>query len=780
MGIKDPRHISVREIISIIHLSGDLETESFSNRRAVEGTKGHKAVQQSRNAEYQKEVKITGEFKSENLTLIVEGRMDGLIPISESRTTALIEEIKTVNDLFPQNWEDSPAEHKLQLLSYAYLYCMENSYSEIEVQLTYYNLSHKKEKSFTRLITIDEASEVMLGLIESYLFIWQESVERNLRRNISIKTTPFPYENFRGPQRDMSVAVFRAIREKQKLLLEAPTGTGKTMGALFPALKSLGENTGDRIFYITARTPGRLAAEEAFRELLIKGLQCRAVSITAKQKICFFPGTKCSASECSYAEAYYSKLPNALEDLEESALYEQDSIEKLARKHKLCPFELSLDISLVTDLIICDYNYVFDPLVKLKRYFMKPVEEYILLADEAHNLPDRSRDMFSASMDKDQILSVRREIKEEFPLIAKSLNKINQILLNELKVLKEENKEWNEEKKLPETLRKAVGNFLEEAGSKETNQLILDLSFELRRFYKISELADKEHTFLQKRKGHNGLKISTLNLDPSKLLDESFKQFRSTILFSATLNPFAYFQRILFIEKDVPFISLPSPFPEKNCSVYIRTDIETRYNKRKDSILPLCRSIYETLSVKEGNYIVFFPSYTYMNQVKEHFEELYPGQKIHIQESGMNEDQRTEYLERFTDQKDSNILAFAVMGGIFGEGIDLKGEKLIGVIIIGPGLPGISVERDLYKKYYENNGEKGFDYAYKLPGFNKVLQAAGRVIRSEDDKGLILLIDSRYGWNENRRLYPPYWKNIHYCNNSEQMKHKIKIFWEGN
>ena len=779
MGLKDPRHLSVRELISTIYLTGDLESESFSNRRAVEGTKGHKIVQDSREDDYEKEVKVSGEFYSDDLKLIIDGRMDGLYRQSETRPKALIEEIKTVKLVFPETWDESPEEHKLQLLSYAYLYCKENDLESIDVQLTYFNLSNETEKIFNKNITLADSSESILGMTSTYLFLWGESVERNRNRNLSIKKSEFPYGDFRGSQREMSVAIYRTIREKKELMVEAPTGTGKTMGALFPALKALGENEGDRIFYVTARTPGRLAAEDAFRELIDKGMKCRAVSLTAKQKICFNPGSKCNAKECSYAEAYYDKLPEVLESLEESTLYDREKIEQLSQKFHLCPFELSLDISLLTDLIICDYNYVFDPLVKLKRYFMKPVEDYILLTDEAHNLPDRSRDMFSATINKEQILTVRREIKDSFPAIGKKLNKLNQILLDELKILKENNKKWDESEKLPEGLRRAVGAFLEEAGSGETNQTILDLTFELRRFYRISEMADKEHTELKKRRGKSGLKLTILNLDPSKLLNQSFKQFRSSILFSATLIPYEYFSRILFNRDDVPFISLPSPFPEENCSVCIRTDIETRYNKRDDSLVSLCESIFEASQSKEGNYLIFFPSYAYLNKVADYFHDNYPDIDIHIQESGMDEYQREVFLERFSTEHESPLLAFAVMGGIFGEGIDLKGEKLIGALIIGPGLPGISVERDLYKKYYEENGENGFNYAYKLPGFNRVLQAAGRVIRSEEDKGLILLIDNRYGWNDTKRLYPPYWKNIQFCNNTEQMNKSIKTFWEG-
>ena len=780
MGLRDPRHLSVRELISIIYKSGDLESESYSNRRAVQGTKGHRKVQQSRDETYENEVKVTGEFTSDDLKLIVEGRMDGLYPLGDNREIALIEEIKTVVSDFPADWEQSPQEHKLQLLSYAYLYCLDKECDSIEVQLTYFRLSDEEERIFHKSISKEEASEALLGLTSAYLFLWSETVERNRGRNLSLQETDFPYGIFRGPQREMSVAVYRTVREKKILLVEAPTGTGKTMGALFPALKALGENRGDRIFYTTARTPGRLAAEDAFKDLLEKGMKCRAVTLTAKQKICFNPGSKCSASECSFAESYYDKLSKVLEKLDESTMFDRDKVEELAREFKLCPFELSLDISLICDLIICDYNYVFDPLVKLKRYFqMNRGEDYILLTDEAHNLPDRGRDMFSASMDKDRILAVRRNIKDDFPEMAKKLNKINQILLGEVKVMKEENKQWVEREKLPEGLRKAVGTFLEEAGSGETNQTILDLTFELRRFYRISELAGEDHSILLKRSGINKLELSVLNLDPSKLLSQSFKQFYSSILFSATLIPNEYFSRILFNRKDIPFISLPSPFPEKNCSVCVRTDIETRYNKRDESMNTLCSAIYESTRQQEGNYLVFFPSYSYMNKTIEHFSLKYPRVTLHTQESGMNEDERNSYLKRFSENKNGPVLAFAVMGGIFGEGIDLKGEKLIGAIIVGPGLPGISVERDLYKKYYEENGENGFNYAYKLPGFNKILQAAGRVIRDEKDKGLILLIDSRYGWSDTRKLYPPYWKNVHFCRDTIEMTDKINSFWKG-
>ncbi|MBN2659056.1 MAG: ATP-dependent DNA helicase [Spirochaetales bacterium] len=780
MGLTAPRHISVRELIAAVNLAGDLVSESWSNRRAVEGTKGHRIVQESRGDDYQKEVKVSGEFRSGELVLVVDGRMDGLFPSSDLRERPLIEEIKTVTDTFPSSWEETPPEHRQQLLSYAWLYCREQEIESADIQLTYYHMTSGEEKIFSRTVSMEQSAPFIEGLTSSYLFLWSQTVERNRFRNESIRSAEFPYGDFRGPQREMSVAVYRAIREKRTLMVEAPTGTGKTMGALFPAFKALGENLGDRIFYATARTPGRLAAEEAFEALLGTGMKCRAVSLTAKQKICFSPGSRCSPDECPWAENYYGKLSQVLETLDDAVLFNRDKVESLAMEHHLCPFELSLDISLVSDLLICDYNYIFDPLVRLKRYFQfGRGEDYLLLADEAHNLPDRSRDMFSASLSKKEILDVKREIKSIHPVLARRLEKINRILLGEMKNLKEKNRQWDEREALPEELRRAVGLFLEESDATDAGQIVLDLTFELRRFYRISELAGEQHRVLIRRIGEKGLKLSLLNMDPAPLLEKMFKQFRSSALFSATLIPSEYFCRTLFGEEEIPFITLSSPFPAENCAVCIRTDIETRYSKRHESLPDLCRAIESAFAAKEGNYLVFFPSYSYMEQAFDYFGLHFPDRKIHRQESGMSEEDRSSFLDRFSEDEWDSLLAFAVMGGIFGEGIDLKGEKLIGVMIVGPGLPGLSVERDLYKKYYEERGTKGFDYAYRLPGFNKVLQAAGRVIRSEEDRGLILLIDSRYGWSDTRKLYPPYWSHIAYCRNEEQMNDRIVNFWRG-
>ena len=774
MGLNDPKKISVRELIAFVRLTGDLVSESRSNRRAVEGTRGHTAVQDSRGDCYEREVKVSGDFHSEELKLTVEGRMDGIFP-----EIPLIEEIKTITDHFPPSWEKSPEEHRLQLLCYAWLYCNEKKMKETHIQLTYFHLAKGEERSFTRIVDLEESGEAIKELTSSYFFLWSRSVERNRGRNLSIRETSFPFGDFRGPQREMSVALFRAIREKQTLMIEAPTGTGKTMGALFPSFKALGENLGDRIFYTTARTPGRLAAEEAFGHLLDKGLKSRAVSLTAKQKICFNPGSQCHPETCLYAEKYYDKLSAVLEQLEEAVLFDRSRIEQLARDHELCPFELSLDISLISDLIICDYNYVFDPLVKLKRFFQfNRGEDYILLADEAHNLPDRARNMFSVSLNKKQILSVKREIKENHNTTSRRLDRINKILLEELKKLREENKQWEEREALPSDLRKAVGRFLEEADQvSNPDQPLLDLTFELRRFYKISEIAGEAHKVLVKRIGKDGLVLSLLNMDPAPFLKKAFKPFCSSALFSATLIPSDYFKRTLFGDLKIPFLSLPSPFPPENSCFCIRTDIETKYAKREESLPLLCRAIVKTYSAREGNYLVFFPSYNYMEKAANYLKDNFEGLSLYVQESGMSEEERSHYVDRFSRQGEENILAFALMGGIFGEGIDLKGEKLIGVIIVGPGLPGISIERDLYKKYYEKRGHKGFDYAYRLPGFNKVLQAAGRLIRSEEDRGLVLLLDNRYGWNDTKRLFPPYWKSVKYCRSEEQMSETIKNFW---
>lgn len=769
--------ISVRNLVEFVLRSGDLDNSFMSMSRAVEGTKAHQKVQKSYGHEYAPEVTLRHEVYYEDFIIQIEGRADGIFTYPDE---IIIDEIKSTNKDLEDIEEDYNELHWAQVKCYGYIYCVQNNLEKIQIQLTYIHLESEELKIFKRSYTLDELEEFFYNLTDKYIewasitFYWGET------RYKSIVELSFPFSSYRKGQRELAVATYKTIEEGKKLFAQAPTGIGKTMSTLFPSIKSIGEEITSKIFYLTAKTITREVPIASMEMMIKKGLKAKTIIITAKDKICLNHEVKCNPRDCSFAKGHFDRVNEAIMDIfENEDLITRDVAILYAKKHHVCPFEFVLDLSLWGDVIICDYNYVFDPQVYLKRFFENPKEDYVFLIDEAHNLVDRSREMFSAEIKKNSFKDISDIFKDKYKAIYKSINKINSIM-NKVKKELEVNGEYYQREEIGDfyyPIKKLITllePWLIEEKSHEEYEKVLELYFNLITFNKISDFYD-DHYVTYIREDNGDLIFKLYCVDSSYLLKEALMRGRSSIFFSATLTPLDYHMDLLGGNKEDYNIKLPSPFPRENLCLMMGTNISTRYKDRERTYGDIVNYIESFILAKRGNYFVFFPSYVYMTKVYEQLLEKNQDLNIIIQNSNMSEVEREEFLNRFNEE--DNLIAFAVMGGIFSEGIDLTGEKLIGAIIVGVGLPMICFERNIIKDYYDHNLGEGFEYSYVYPGMNKVLQAAGRVIRSPEDRGAILLIDDRYKTNRYKELFPKEWQGYENIWNENVLINILKNFW---
>jgi DNA excision repair protein ERCC-2 len=777
--LKKTIQISVRTLVEYVFRSGDLGFEFLGSNRSAEGIQAHRKIQRSRPDEYSSEVPLVHRIETDHFILEISGRMDGIYQYPDR---VIIEEIKTTATK-PEVWETEENHvHWGQLKCYAYIYAVEYSLEKIDTQLTYYHTKTGKTKEFRRHFSREELEHFFQELISRYLE-WTNTIEEwNQIRDHSILNLDFPFPAYRAGQRKMAVDVYLTIKRRNQLIVQAPTGIGKTIATLFPAIKALREGHTSKMFYLTARTTGRVAAENALDELRRKGLRIKSLTITAKEKICFHPAIFCNPDECPCAGGYFDRITQAVQEVFQQDALTREAIEDVARKHNVCPFEFSLDLSLWADCIICDYNYAFDPRVYLKRFFLEGKGEYTFLIDEAHNLVDRAREMFSAEIRKQPFLDLRRVVRNQLPDLYKIMGKINTWLLQARKQCDAKGGEPYAEKSPPEDLLPLLKDFVEEAENWLTLNLktpfrkeLLDVFFEASRFITVAEQYDEQYATCFE-KINSDLRVKLFCLDPSERLKDALKRCQAAIFFSATMTPAAYFQKILGCNESARTRILPSPFPRENLCLLISGNISTLYKQRAKTVPAVTQAILAMVQQKKGNYLLFFPSYQYMEMVYESFSEECPDIEIILQTRGMTEREREIFLERFAHDNEETLVGFAVMGGIFGEGIDLVGDRLTGAVIVGVGLPGISLERDLIRDYFTHSNGAGFEYAYMYPGINRVFQAAGRVIRTEYDRGAVLLIDQRFSTFRYTSLFPCEWHPIR-VKEEEHIRALLQEFW---
>ena len=750
--------IGVRELVEFVLRSGDLKVEFAGASRAADAIRIHQKIQFSRPAGYAPEVSISRSVETPGFALAIGGRIDGVF---EDLAVPVIDEIKTTRRSLEECLREENPLHWGQAKLYAFLYAEERGLAEIGVQLTYARLDTGATRETRRHFPVAELQRFFEDVVGRYLE-WAAVINAwRRRRDGSIRGLAFPFDAYRPGQQEMVDAVFQTIQGGGRIFIQAATGIGKTMAVLFPAVRTLADRTSDKVFYLTARTTGRLAAEKALDELQTRGMCLKRLSLTAKEKACFNPQAACSPEECDFAKGHYDRLPAARNAMFDEDAWTGAAVAAAARRFQVCPFEFSLDLSLWADLVVCDYNYAFDPKAYLRRFFLEETGDYAFLVDEAHNLVDRSREMFSADLRKQPFLDLRRSVKGALPAVYRSLGKINTWML-EARKRAEAAGAPTAERSAPEEIYPLLRDFmaaaekwLEKNVKTPFREELLERYFEAGGFLRVAEQFDESYAACYEALPKD-LRLKLFCIDPSRQIGDALNRCRAAVFFSATLTPLDYFQTMLASES-AEALALPSPFPAENLAVFVADRLSTYYRHRERTKPEIARILNGLVRPHRGNYLLFFPSYQYMRMVLEMFRSASPDIDVIVQEPGMGERQREEFLARFETDNPRTLVGFAVMGGIFGEGIDLVGTRLSGAAVVGVGLPPVGLERELIREYFAARLEQGFEYAYMYPGINRVLQAAGRVIRTETDRGVVLLIDQRYGHEHYRGLLPGQW-----------------------
>lgn len=776
--------ISVRNLVEFILREGDIDNRisgSMEKDAMLQGGRMHRKIQRRMGPEYHAEYSLKMRIPCEGYQIQLEGRADGvIIREKDGKPDVIIDEIKGIfRDI---HFLEAPVNvHLAQAKCYAYIYGEQNELDEIGVQMTYCHLDTEEVKRFWQHYSLEELKTWFDGLIEKYRKWAEFQIRWEKERDESIGKIEFPFP-YRKGQYDLAASVYRTILRKKKLFIQAPTGVGKTMSVIFPAVKAVREGLGQKIFYLTAKTITRTVAEQAFRTLKEQGLKFKVVTLTAKEKICLCEETDCNPDACPYAKGHFDRVNDAVFDMITGGRdISRETLEEQARKYRVCPFELSLDVSVWTDAVICDYNYVFDPNAHLKRFFSESGDNgYLFLIDEAHNLVERGREMYSAVLYKEDILEVRRAVKQMDSRLAKRLEETNRLMLE----LKRECEDYRVLESVSHLALKLMNlltemeRFLEEYREGEKRELVLDLYFQVRDFLNIHDILDENYVIYSELERDGRFKVKLFCVNPAANLQNYLEQGNSTIFFSATLLPIRYYKKLLSVETDDYAVYAESPFPEENRLLIIGRDVSTRYTQRGQIMYRrIAEYIAAVAEARRGNYMAFFPSYRFMEDVYEEFIRRAPGITAVVQSQFMDEKEREQFLERFEASDSAGLVGFCVMGGIFSEGIDLAADRLIGAVVVGTGLPQVCNDREIAKQYFDSRGMDGFDYSYRYPGMNKVLQSAGRVIRTENDRGIIVLLDGRFCQKQYQELFPREWKVSRICSVGD-IKEEAERFWE--
>ena len=822
-------HLPIRQLVEFLLRTGSIDSRFTGFDRALEGAHIHRKLQKAAGDGYQAEVFLSVERQAEGITFTLEGRADGIF--TDETGTVVIDEIKTTAVPPEEITEDMNPCHWAQGMVYGAIYAAQQSLPELNVRLTYYQIDTDQIIRFIRRFTQQELDEFLDKLLCQYAPWAQRRIEWDVKRTQSLAALQFPFAQYRPGQRAMAGEIYRACRAGKtadckggtRLFCQAPTGIGKTMSALSPALKAMGEGNGEKLFYLTARNTTQTAAEDALTRLHTAQpeLALRSVTLTAKEKVCLHPDAEghpaCLPELCPYANGYYDRIKNALAALlDGSGQFSRAALADTARQFTVCPFELGLDLSEWCDVVIGDYNYLFDPVVHLKRFF-DTSGDWLFLIDEAHNLPDRARAMYSARFCKSSLTDAKRTLGKGKSALKTALTKADKAMrearqacvrLAPRRHAEDAPGEPAQTSLLPESdapafalpeplyaqdgtvflqelpaalltpmraVQAPLQAWLEDNPEADAHPQMLELYFAVQDLVRAAERYDS-HFVTQLTARGSELELQLLCLDPAPFVDASLSTGRSAALFSATLTPPAYYRSVLGCA-DARAVALESPFPAGNLGLFCLPGISTRYRDRERSVQSVSDALARLAQSRVGNYLAFFPSYAYLRQVQEDFAARYPGISTLVQESGLDDAARAAFLARFEPDPAHTLLGFAVMGGIFGEGVDLAGDRLIGCAIVGVGLPQVNPRQEMLRRYYDAQNGAGFDYAYRYPGMNKVLQAAGRVIRTPEDKGVVLLLDDRFAKPDYQRLFPLHWKHLQYLPGPAALETALADFW---
>lgn len=772
------KKVSVRELVAFVHNEESIDNRKQSNHTALEGSKIHRKLQQSMDENYQSEVSLKTVYQGKQFDIQLEGRCDG---IWQKENQIIIDEIKTGEHTFEQLEDATLQLFMAQAKIYAYIYALQEKLEEVVVMVRYFCTQDEKIDEYQNQYSFDELNNYYQETMKEYekWLIFLDKYRQN--RQKKLQALQFPYNNYRKGQRELSIAVYRTLSQEKCLFMEAPTGTGKTLSTLFPALKAMGEYNQGRIFYLTAKTITRQVALDTMKLFEEQQSEIKTIEISAKEKICFMNECKCNPDYCPFAKNYYQKQKLAIWDLLNNGyFYSREQISEVAKKYECCPFELSLDLSLYSDVIVCDYNYLFDPQVYLKRFFELEETDSYFLVDEGHNLISRAREMYSKALSLQLIKDFKKLLPKHHRKHHKILQQFIEYCEESRKLLKDQDYLFQKER--PDKLidlgyrwSEYFRDFLLELKD-EIPTWLQNLYFDLMSFLKISEYYDDHFTFLVELVNHE-LQFKIFCLDPAQFIKQKLDFGKGSVLFSATLSPVQYYQNLLVGHTDDLTFRQSSPFNQNQFQVLVADYLPMTYKYRSQVVDSLCELIKKATDIKAGNYFCFFPSFSYMEEVYQRYIQLYPEAEVLIQSRELKDVEKEAFLANFQAQNEQVVLGFCVLGGVFSEGIDLKKNRLIGSIIVSVGLPQISKEQEELKNYFDEKNQQGFYYIYQLPGFNKIMQAAGRVIRTEEDRGVILLIDQRFSRKDYMQLYPTHWSKGVVVHDLNSMLNQLKQFW---
>lgn len=817
--VNDTFRISVRNLVEFMCASGDIDNREVSVpdvKVMQEGARIHRKIQRSMGLTYHAEVLLRQSVELTttggiDYTLKLEGRADGviadIIEDEEGNKTPVgevtIDEIKTMQSDVAKLKEPVYV-HKAQALVYGYIYLNKHGLDSINIQMTYCNPETEKIIRFREKYDKKEINNWFTELIGNFKR-WMDYVydERKLR-NESIQKLSFPFE-YRDGQKRLVASVYKTIEQERALYIQAPTGVGKTISTIYPAVQACGRGLADKIFYFTSKTITRTVAEETYALLRNNGLHFTTVTLTAKDKICHMEERNCNPDICEYAKGHFDRINDAVYDIiVHENVIDREKIVEYSVKHKVCPFEMSLDVSYWCDGIICDYNYLFDPDARLKRYFADGAKgDYIFLIDEAHNLVDRARQMYSATLVKEDFLKCKNLIKDIDKRLAASLEKCNKYLLSLKRSCDKEYIIIDDCGTFPGSLSNCFSHmqkFLDKHKKNPVCDEIMEFFFEIRHFLNMYDCADDKYVTYAELDSKGNLLLHLYCVDPSGNISQRLGQGKASVMFSATFLPVNYFKEMISGDVDDYAVYAHSSFDTSNKRVIVGKDVSSRYTRRNaGEYTRIADYIRKMVTVKNGRYMVFFPSYSYMQSVYDIYVKKYENNIIDMAEvevmpdkqdpdnkkkvyniikqpSNMKEADKECFLSLFMENGSTDIVGFCVLGGIFSEGIDLRGDSLIGVAIVGTGIPMICRQRNILRDYFDSHGKNGYQYAYVYPGMNKVLQAAGRVIRTDSDRGVILLLDDRFLTKEYELQYPREWDMIYPCN-IDRVGECMSDFW---
>lgn len=777
--------LGVRELVEFTLRTGDLGSTSNSQNTALLGARIHRRLQKQRGENYQKEYYLDLNLTLNGVDYLLHGRADGVTLTDDG---ASIEEIKTSETVFDQLSENTLTLYWGQVKLYAYLLMQkETDLDEVTLTLTYFQTNTETTTQTDQVISRQAAKEFFDKVIAEYITWLKFRSDLRERRDPTIQQLTFPFGHYRPGQRELAVAVYKTILTNKRLFAESPTGTGKTISTLFPTIKAIGEGIIQRIFYLTAKQSTRTVAEEAVSLMASQGLKLKSITLTAKEKIQFPEEADLQPDENPYMLGYYDRLKPALLDLiDHNDQLTRPVIEDYARKHMLDPFEFQLDASLLCDIVIGDYNYLFDPQVHLQRFFTAEDPDNFFLIDEAHNLVNRSREMYSAELTSrplDRLVEQSRDLKQATPKLRRRLQDLRATFDDIVAPLLQDGQTDSTFLTPPEDfnhdlsrLVEAIHDWLVDQPQTPFTQSILDYYFAAISYQRIGDYYDDTYR-MRLSVADGNITIKQLCLDPSAFLADSLALGHGAVLFSATLSPMDYYQTVLGGDTESLAYQLNSPFEPQHQAILVTNYIQTTYKQRNANLANILLAIKTLVDGKTGNYLIFLPSYSYLLDVTQAFSMAYPHIKTVIQQAKMAEADRTAFLANFVADPQETLVGFALLGGIFAEGIDLKANRLIGVGVVSVGLPGINPETDLIRDYFDEQSQQGFAFAYQLPGLNNVFQAAGRLIRGSKDVGIILLMDQRFSSPRYTHLYPQHWQHFRRLYRPEQLTTAVQNFW---